>query len=166
MNPNRTTHKPDIKLRPTRSSDLDTLFEFQLDEEGGYLAAFMPKDPTDKSAYLRKFSKLIRDPTVNNQTITLGTVIVGSIARFVMEGNSEITYWIDRKCWGKGIATEALREFLTIEPIRPLFGRVAFDNLGSQKVLEKCGFIKVGTDRGFANARQMEIEEFIYKLEK
>ena len=166
MNPNMTNNKLDIKLRPTRISDLDTLFEFQLDKEGGYLAAFMPKDPTDKSAYISKYTKLLHDPTVNNQTIILGNVIVGSIARFVMEGNTEITYWIDRKFWGQGIATKALKEFLTIEPIRPIFGRVAFDNLGSQKVLEKCGFIKVGTDKGFANARQMEIEEFIYKLEK
>jgi [ribosomal protein S5]-alanine N-acetyltransferase len=53
---------------------------------------------------------------------------------------------------------------LTIENTRPVFGRVAFDNFGSQKVLEKCGFVKIGTDKGFANARQTEIEEFIYRL--
>jgi hypothetical protein len=28
----------------------------------------------------------------------------------------------------------------------------------------KCGFIKIGRDKGFANARQTEIEEYIYKL--
>jgi len=53
---------------------------------------------------------------------------------------------------------------LLLEINRPIFGRVAFDNYGSQKVLEKCGFIKVGKDKGSANARQKEIEEFIYKL--
>jgi hypothetical protein len=31
-------------------------------------------------------------------------------------------------------------------------------------VLAKNGFIKIGTDKGFANARQAEIEEYIYKL--
>lgn len=161
-----TNNKLDIKLRPTKISDLDILFEFQLDKESGYLAAFMPKDPTDKSAYISKYTKLLDDPTVNNQTITAGNIIVGSIAKFVMESNTEITYWIDRKFWGQGIATKALKEFLAIENIRPIFGRVAFDNFGSQKVLEKAGFKKVGADKGFANARQMEIEEFIYKLEK
>lgn len=166
MNPNMTNNKLNIKLRPTKISDLDILFKFQLDKESGYLAAFMPKDPTDKSAYLNKYTKLLDDPKVNNQTITLDNIIVGSIAKFVMEGNTEITYWIDRKFWGQGIATKALKEFLTIETIRPIFGRVAFDNFGSQKVLENSGFNKVGTDKGFANARQMEIEEFIYKLEK
>ena len=156
--------KLDIKLRPTEISDLDTLFQFQLDKEGGYLAAFMPKDPTDKVAYINKLTKLLDDPTVNNQTIILDNIIVGSIAKFVMEGDTEITYWIDRKFWGQGIATKALNKFLTIDTFRPIFGRVAFDNFGSQKVLEKCGFEKVGSDKGFANARQTEIEEFIYKL--
>jgi len=156
--------KPDIKLRPTEISDMDFLFQFQLDKEGGYLAAFMPKDPTDKSAYLNKYRKLLDDPTVNNQTIIIDNIIVGSIAKFVMEGDTEITYWIDRNFWGQGIATKALKEFLDIETTRPILGRVAFDNFGSQKVLEKCGFVKIGTDKGFANARQTEIEEFIYKL--
>ena len=59
-------NKLDIILRPTEISDLDILFQFQLDKEGGYLAAFMPKDPTDKSAYLNKYTKLLNDPTVNN----------------------------------------------------------------------------------------------------
>ena len=156
--------KLDIKLRPTEISDLDTLFQFQLDKEGGYLAAFMPKDPTDKVGYINKLTKLLDDPTVNNQTIILDNIIVGSIAKFVMEGDTEITYWIGREFWEQGIATKALNKFLTIETFRPIFGRVAFDNFGSQKVLEKCGFEKVGSDKGFANARQTEIEEFIYKL--
>jgi RimJ/RimL family protein N-acetyltransferase len=72
---------------------------------------------------------------------------------------------MDRKFWGRGIATKALKAFLSIETNRPIYGRVAFDNLGSQKVLENCGFVRVGTDRGFANARQIEIEEFIYRLD-
>lgn len=158
-------NKLDIKLRPTEIADLDTLFEFQLDEEGAFLAAFIPKDPSDKTAYLNKFNKLLNDPSVNNQTILIDNIIVGSIAKFLMEGNAEITYWLDKKIWRKGIATMALKKFLEIETIRPIFGRVAFDNFGSQKVLEKCGFVKIGTDKGFANARQTEIEEFVYKVD-
>jgi len=156
--------KNEITLRPTTISDLDILFQFQLDKEGGYLAAFMPENHADKSAYIEKYTKLLANSSVNNQTIIQNNTIVGSIAKFVMEGDTEITYWIGKEFWGKGIATAALKEFLLIETSRPIFGRVAFDNFGSQKVLENCGFIKIGTDKGFANARQMEIEEFIYKL--
>jgi [ribosomal protein S5]-alanine N-acetyltransferase len=159
-----THNKPGIKLRPTEITDLDWLFQFQLDKEGAYLAAFMPKDPTDKAAYLAKYTQLLSDPTVNNQTILMDNLIVGSIATFVMEGDREITYWIDRRFWGQGIATKAVKELLAMERNRPILGRVAYDNLGSQKVLEKNGFVRIGTDKGFANARQREIEEYIYQL--
>lgn len=157
--------KHEIKLRPTLVADLDTLFQFQLDREANHLAAFTSKDSANKEAYLAKYTKLLNDPTVNNQTIIAGTVIAGSIAKFIMEGHAEITYWIDKNFWGQGVATTALNDFLKIETARPILGRVAYDNTGSQRVLEKCGFIKVGSDTGFANARQTEIEEFIYRLD-
>ncbi len=157
------TH-PQITLRKTDPSDLEHFFIFQLDEEANYLAAFTAKDPADKTAYLLKYTKFLTDPSINNQTIMVNNTIVGSIAKFERAGEAEITYWIDKKHWGLGIATKALTHFLTIEPSRPIFAATAFDNLGSQKVLEKCGFTKVGTDKGFANARQAEIEEFIFKL--
>ncbi|WEK17910.1 MAG: GNAT family N-acetyltransferase [Candidatus Pedobacter colombiensis] len=153
-----------ITLTETEKYDLDTLFQFQLDKEANYLAAFTAKDPNDKAAYIEKYAKILADPTINMKTIKMNNTIVGSVSRFLMEGDNEITYWIDKKHWGKGIASTALKNFLTLENIRPILGRVAFDNVGSQKVLEKCGFIKIGRDKGFANARQLEIEEFIYKL--
>lgn len=153
-----------LQLRPTTIADLDHLFGFQTEPEGRYLAAFTPKDPTDKAAYITKYTQILGDRTTNNNTILIDNVIVGSVAKFIMEGHAEITYWISRNCWGQGIATRALKKFLEEELTRPIFGRVAFDNFGSQKVLEKCGFVKVGADKGFANARQKEIEEFIYKL--
>ena len=153
-----------ITLTPTGKDDLHTFFQFQLDREANYLAAFTAKDPNDKTAYIEKYSKFLTDPAINAQTIKVNDEIVGSIAKFVMENEAGITYWIDRKFWGRGIATTALRAFLKSEQTRPVFAHVAFDNYGSQKVLEKCGFAKIGTDKGFANARQTEIEEYIYKL--
>ena len=153
-----------ITLTKTEKDDLNAFFQFQLDKEANYLAAFTSKDPNDKSAYIEKYTKFLTDPTINMQTIIVNDLIAGSVAKFVMGNEPEITYWIDRKLWGQGIATTALKEFLKIEKIRPIYGRVAFDNYGSQKVLEKCGFVKIGTDKGFANARQKEIEEYIYNL--
>lgn len=156
--------KNHIRLAKTALADLDTLFNFQLDNESNHLAAFTSGHPADKPAYLAKYTKLLSDPAINNQTIIVDNVIAGSIAKFEIQGDAEITYWIDKRFWGQGIATTALKKFLIIEKARPLYGRVAFDNYGSQKVLEKCGFTKIGADKGFANARQAEIEEYIYKL--
>lgn len=159
-----TQHKQ-ITLRKTQEPDLEFLFQFQLNEEANYLAAFTAKDPADKAAYLEKYTRHMNDPAINMQTVFLGETITGSIARFYIDGNAEITYWIDRNYWGAGIGTAVLTRFLVIENARPIFARVAFDNFSSQKVLEKCGFVKIGEDKGFANARQAEIKEFIYKLE-
>lgn len=153
-----------ITLQKTAITDLDHFFLFQLDQEANYLAAFTSKDPTDKTAYLQKYGKCLNDPTINMYTIIVDGVIAGSIAQFEVAGHAEITYWIDKKHWAQGIATKALTQLLNIIQIRPVYGRTAFDNIGSQRVLEKCGFVKTGTDKGFANARQAEIEEFIYKL--
>ncbi|MBP8192811.1 MAG: GNAT family N-acetyltransferase [Chitinophagales bacterium] len=153
-----------ITLAEVKKEDLNAFFQFQLDKEASYLAAFTAKDSNDETAYVERYSKYLTDPTINMRTIMADGEIAGSISKYVIEEEAEITYWMDRKFWGKGIATAALSAFLQIEQSRPIYGRVAFDNFGSQRVLEKCGFVKIGTDKGFANARQTEIEEYIYKL--
>jgi len=153
-----------ITLRQTEISDLEHFFLFQLDEEARRLAAFTNKDSTDRTAYIERYTTYLSDPEKNLQTILVGDVIAGSVSKFEMGGEAQITYWIDKSFWGKGVATTALKRFLEIETMRPIFAGAAFDNFGSQRVLEKCGFVKTGTDRGFANARGAEIEEYLYKL--
>ena len=99
------------------------------------------------------------------QTVWIDETIVGSIAKFVMEDDTEITYWIDRIFfWEMELRFQLLKTFQQLERRDQKFGRVAFDNIGSQKVLEKCGFVKIGNDKGFANAREVETTEFIYML--
>ena len=154
----------EIELKNTNLNDLEALFLFQLDKDANYLAAFTSKNPSNKDAYMEKWTRLLADKKINVRTILLKNKIVGSIAKFEMEGNAEITYWIGKEFWGKGIASTALKKFLEVEKTRPLFGRIAFDNLGSKKVLENCGFSKIGIEKGFANAREKEIEEIIFEL--
>ncbi|MEO8416009.1 MAG: hypothetical protein ABI472_20275 [Ginsengibacter sp.] len=88
--------KEKIFTRKTEIADLEFLFLFQLDTEAIYLAAFTPKDPVDKTAYLEKYSKLLNNPAVRMRTIMVDETLAGSIAKFEMEGDAEITYWIDR----------------------------------------------------------------------
>ena len=153
-----------ITLTVTEKDDLNYFFQFQLDGDASHLAAFTAKDSHNKTGYIEKYTKFLSDPDKNLQTIKVNDEIAGSVSKFMMEGDAEITYWIDKRFWGQGVATTALKNFLEIEQTRPIYGRVAFDNYGSQRVLEKCGFVQVGKDKGFANARQAEIEEYIYKL--
>lgn len=154
-----------LELRNTSEDDLDILFEIQKDEQAVYLAAFTNKDPSNKELYLEKWRKLLKDKTIHSQTIFLHDEIVGSVCKYLIKNEPELTYGIKRSYWGQGLATEAVRLFLTIEKSRPLNARAAFDNIGSLRVLEKNGFNRIGTDIGYANARQKEILEFIYKLD-
>jgi ribosomal-protein-alanine N-acetyltransferase len=153
-----------VILRPTDPAELGWFYRFQLDPVATYLAAFTPRVPLDEAAYVAKYTAFLREPTIHMQTILMAGSIVGSIAKFEVEGEAELTYWLDRTYWGQGIATQALHAFLALEPTRPLRGRVACDNIGSQRVLEKNGFVQIGTASGFAPARQAEIVEFIYQL--
>src|SRR5262249_42960003 len=95
-----------------------------------------------------------------------GGQVAGSIGAFVApwSGKLEVTYWIGREFWGKGIATKALAVFLSGVKIRPLYARAAKDNIASLRVLEKCGFTIAGYERGFANARGEEGEEVVLGL--
>ncbi len=155
----------DILLKKTEIKDLETLYHFQNDEIAKQMAAFTPKDTADKKAYLERWSNLITKESCFMQTIWQDDQILGSVVSYKMEGEPQVSYWIDRPHWGKKIATKALMIFLGLYPERPIFGRVAYNNYGSKKVLENCGFQKIGVDQFFANARGKEIEEWIYRLD-
>ncbi|MCP4442282.1 MAG: GNAT family N-acetyltransferase [Aureispira sp.] len=154
----------ELVLRKTITTDLDTLFNNQLDEESNYMAAFTAKDPTDKDAYMAKWTKIVVNDAVNMQTILLEDKIVGSILHFDAGEETFVAYGIGKDFWGKGIASAALAKFLKLSPKRPLFAQTVFDNLGSQRVLEKNGFVVIGKEINFANARGKEVEEFVFKL--
>ena len=101
----------EIILRPTTVQDLETLFTF-LGRQRGYTSGrFYSKDPTDK-LNIAKYSKLLQDPTVNNRTILLENKIIGSLAKFVMSGDNEITYWIDKNYWEK-VSQQSIEEILS-----------------------------------------------------
>src|SRR6202167_4197166 len=103
---------------------------------------------------------------VTNRIITLDGRLVGSIASFVVDGDTEVTYWIDRSFWGQGIASRALALFLESVSVRPLFARAASDNVRSLKVLQRAGFAIISTEISFANGRDREIEETILRLDE
>ena len=63
-----------ITLPETEKDDLNAFFQFQLDKEANYLAAFTSKDPNDKTAYIEKYTKHLADPTINMRTIKVNDI--------------------------------------------------------------------------------------------
>jgi RimJ/RimL family protein N-acetyltransferase len=154
-------------LREVRDEDLAVLFEQWADPVAVHMAAFTAPDHMDRDAFERRWSRLRADETVITRAIVVDECeVAGTIGSWGDPDEREVTYWIGRPYWGKGIATCALTAFLTVDPARPLHARVAFDNLASRRVLEKCGFCLLATERSFAEARSAEIEELVLRLEE
>jgi RimJ/RimL family protein N-acetyltransferase len=129
------------------------------------MAAFTPPDPADEPGLIAHWQRLMRDPAIVFRAILADGQVAGSLVAFTIFEQRQVGYWLGRAYWGRGIATGALRLFLEELPERPLYGRTAFDNAGSQRVLQKCGFRLVARETGYANARQAEIEEFVFRLD-
>jgi RimJ/RimL family protein N-acetyltransferase len=153
-------------LREMRDDDLPVLFEQWADPVAAHMAAFTAPDHMDRDAFERRWSRLRADESVINRVIVVDGEVAGTIGSWGGPDEREVTYWIGRSYWGKGIATAALNAFLAVDTTRPLHARVASDNAASQRVLEKCGFRVVATDRGFAEARSEEVDEFVLRLEE
>lgn len=153
-----------VRLREVRASDLPIFFDQQLDESANHMAAFTAKNPTDQESFMAHWARILSDETIITRTILLDGQVAGHVGSFEQFGQPEVSYWIGRRYWGKGLATTALTLFLDHIPTRPLYARAVKDNIASLRVLEKCGFTIVGEDTGFANARGAEVEEFILKL--
>jgi RimJ/RimL family protein N-acetyltransferase len=152
-------------LRAVVEADLSSFFAHQQDPDALHMAAFIAKNPADWDAFLAHWRKNLAEPTVIIRTILVDGAVAGSVLSYETDGEPEVSYWLGRDFWGRGIATTALACFLAaINPKRPIFARVAKDNFGSRRVLEKCGFTVISEDKGFANARGAEIVELVLEL--
>jgi len=154
---------PEFSVRDMREADLPVLFEIQTDAVGQFMAAFTDTS-NDREKYLQKWRELLVDASVRPKVVIVGGSVVGSVVSFVLEGDTEVTYWIRRDHWGHGIATGALAALLDDVPVRPLYARAAEDNAGSIRVLERNGFARVGEEVSFAEARHGTIKEIIFRL--
>jgi len=154
----------DLSLRPLREEDLAAMFEIQLDEEAQHLAAFVDRPARNRAAYLAKWRKILLDAAITTRVIEFDGEVVGSVGMYPMDGDLELTYWIRKDRWGSGLATAAVAALLAEVPTRPLHARVVEDNIGSRKVLEHNGFVRIGSENSFAEGRRATVTELIYRL--
>jgi RimJ/RimL family protein N-acetyltransferase len=153
-----------VRLREVTDEDVAAFREHLGDAAAAQMAAFAPKEPPDPAAHLAHWERNRSSAACVARTVLVDDRVAGNVVSFLHEGRRHVAYWIDRPHWGRGVATRALTLLLHLVTERPLRALVAYDNLGSIRVLEKCGFIRVGAGRWFAPARGAEIEEFVYEL--
>jgi RimJ/RimL family protein N-acetyltransferase len=139
-------------LREARDEDLPVLFEQWIRSPHTWppLRRTTTWTGTHSSA---AWSRLRADETVLARVIVVDDDVAGTIASWGDSSEREVTYWIGRSYWGKGIATDAPNAFLAVDRSRPLHARVASDNVASRRVLEKCDFRVIAAERNVAEAR-------------
>jgi RimJ/RimL family protein N-acetyltransferase len=134
-----------VNLRDVEADDLPAFFEHQTDREAAELGHLVMRERPEFDAH---WQRLIADDSIDKQTITWNGEVAGSMVSFDKDRRRVVGYWLDRDFWGRGIATEALAQFLAQLSQRPLYAEVAKANRGSVRVLEKCGFTLHSEDNG------------------
>jgi RimJ/RimL family protein N-acetyltransferase len=141
-------------LREVVESDLDAFFEHQRDPEANEMAIFPARD---RAAFDAHWRKILADDSLIKKTIVHEGEVAGNVGSWEQDGRRLVGYWVGREFWGKGLATRALAEFVDLVTDRPLHAWVATSNVGSIRVLEKCGFVQVGS-------RTTDVEELLFEL--
>jgi RimJ/RimL family protein N-acetyltransferase len=147
-------------LRGVEEHDLPFFFDHQRDPDANRMASF---EARDRDAFMGHWAKILRDESVVVRTVESDGRVTGNIVSWEHDGERDVGYWIDRQFWGKGVATAALSAFLEELDTRPLYAHVATHNVGSIRVLEKCGFERT---RGGSTPSAEGVEELLLKLDR
>jgi RimJ/RimL family protein N-acetyltransferase len=143
----------EVRLRAVAESDLPVLFEHQRDPDAVRMAAFPSRD---REAFFAHWAKVLADPAAVVRTVLVGGRVAGSVMSWERDGGRLVGYWVGKEFWGRGVATAALGQFLDVVRERPLTAWVARHNVGSVRVLEKCGFAAGGTGTGADRVEEVE----------
>jgi len=131
-------------LREVVEADVRIFFEHQSDPEASAMAGFPAREYDAHMAHWA--NNVLADETNYARTIEVDGEVAGNVVSWQADGRRLVGYWIGREFWGRGIATRALAEMLEELTERQLHAFVAPHNVGSIRVLEKCGFVRVAED--------------------
>ena len=154
-----------MTLRALRDDDREAMFLLESDAGGADMIAFLPRSPGDREAFDRHWERIHSDPEILLRTIEVDGRYGGYALSFVVDGEREVGYWVERSLWGRGVATAALTALLAELDERPLFAHAAADNDASRRVLEKCGFVVIAEVESFAPRRETVIAENVFRLD-
>ena len=149
-----------LLLRPWKESDAGAAFAHWMNDPNvtKYLTWTPHEEIAVTRALLKTWEEECRAINCYHWAIVLkdGNVLIGDLNILQVDDwneRGEIGYCLGKAWWGNGYMTEALREVL-----RYLFEEVGFyrlngchaaENVGSSRVMEKCGLIYEGIRRKF-----------------
>jgi RimJ/RimL family protein N-acetyltransferase len=148
-------------LRDVVEADLDAFYEHQLDPEATRMALFPSRD---REAFYAHWRRVLANDEATTKTIVDDGEVAGNIGCWEQDGRRLVGYWLGREFWGRGLATRALAELVQEVTARPLHAWVAKSNVASVRVLEKCGFLLVGSRTEHDDKLGEPVEELLLEL--
>lgn len=164
----------EIKLVETSPAHAEFLAEGRKDPD---MLRFNPLVPTTLEELREQLSKVSSDWSEFDRTESFcwlievdtqlaGHVILKNINRMML--TAEIGYGISAEARGKGIATKVVqmftRQVYEHTPLRKIMAFVHWENVASQKVLEKVGYKKEGLLREHYLIAGEPVDEIIYGI--
>jgi [ribosomal protein S5]-alanine N-acetyltransferase len=154
VNPPETIVLQRIRLRRPVLSDAEAIFEYGTDPEVARYTDWPIRTSVDDLVdSLRGRSALWESGAEFYWVITLSEEdrAIGGISCRIVEDSAEIGFLLNRRCWGKGLATDAATAIvewaLSVPSIRRVWATCDTENLASARVLEKAGFSREGVLR-------------------
>ena len=151
-----------VELREVRDADIPIFFEQQFDPEAAAMAVFPSRGP---EAHFAHWAKVRADRSAIVRTVLADGEVAGNIASYEAGGERLVGYWIGKRFWGRGVATEALTALLLVDAARPLLAHVAVRHAASIRVLEKCGFVVVREEKAVSRGGGEAVDELVFALE-
>jgi RimJ/RimL family protein N-acetyltransferase len=142
-------------LREVVEADLPVFHEYECDPKASAMAAFPARD---RDAFLAHWARTLADDSALTWTIVCDGQVAGNIGCWEADGRRLVGYWIGRAFWGRGLATKALTELMSIVDARPLYAEVVTTNVASIRVLEKCGFTQHEAHMGDGGIEELVLE--------
>lgn len=153
-------HTKRLTLRPFTIDDAEEMYKnWASDPDVTKYLSWTPHGSVeDTRSLLALWEEETKKPDTYNWTIVFHDgkkdILIGGISLFGISDNSEraeVGYCMSKKYWGKGIMTEAFSEVLRycFEDVGfyRIEGQHAAPNIGSGRVMEKCGLKYEGTMR-------------------
>lgn len=156
---------PQIKLRLQKISDAKKFYEILNNPNFVYFNC-RPKSVAAEKKWLKENIKHRKDNIDWSYTIIYGKEIIGAIGvkiNYHRKYVGEIGYFIDKKFWGKGIASRAVKLVEAICFKKLKLSRIEIlvqpANIASEKVALKNGYVKEGRMRKAIRAGDGEMED-------
>ncbi|MCK4913140.1 MAG: GNAT family N-acetyltransferase [Planctomycetes bacterium] len=159
-----------LEIRYQKISDAKRFVEILSHPDFIYFPA-KPKTIKEEKDFLRKNIEMRKNGTAYNFSVILKGKLIGGAGIRIDQSRkyiAETGYFIDRKYWGRGIATAAVKlvEDFALNNLKLQLKRIEIltlkKNKASQRVAIKCGYRKEGIQRGKVAFKDKYLDAYSY----